>query len=353
MKDTEHSSRLLWAKSFAEGLTDGVVILDQSMQIIWWNRVAKHLLNLRRSHQNNPITEILHSPSFFDYIQSNERGTIEMPAPRAPDRMLSLLLIPYSSFSILIAQDISYRHHIDRMRQDFVANVSHEMRTPLTVIQGYLEMMQDEVVETLPHWQSYIHQMNQQMRRLESLLEDLLLLTKLQSQELSDDEITLVDVAQILFDLVEQAKVLSNNKHQFQIDINPKLHIYGHAKELESCFGNLIMNAVRYSPDGGMIDIVWSYDQTGGHFYVKDQGIGIAEKHIPRLTERFYRVDKGRSRKTGGTGLGLSIVKYVLLRHHANLYIHSELGKGSLFRCDFPANCISWQTKDKPSLSNQ
>ncbi|TNF66289.1 MAG: phosphate regulon sensor histidine kinase PhoR [Gammaproteobacteria bacterium] len=347
MKEIDQSERLVWAKSFAEGLTDGVVILDQAMQIVWWNRVAKRLLNLNKSHQNETITVILHSPSFFDYIQSNERGTIEMPAPQAPDRMLSLLLIPYSGFSILIAQDISYRHHIDRMRQDFVANVSHEMRTPLTVIQGYLEMMQDEVVETLPHWQSYIHQMNQQMRRLEFLLEDLLLLTKLQSQDLSEDEVTTVDVAQILFDLVEQAKVLSNGKHHFHIDINPNLNISGQAKELESCFSNLITNAVRYSPDGGNIDIVWSHDQAGAHFYIKDQGIGIAEKHIPRLTERFYRVDKGRSRKTGGTGLGLSIVKYVLLRHQANLYIHSDLGKGSLFRCDFPSDNVLWQKSNK------
>lgn len=341
--DNNHHERLIWAKSFADGLSDAVIILDETMHILWWNRVARHLLKLKKAYQKKEITDILHAPSFSDYLKNNERGTVEMPAPHQPDRMLSLLLIPYGSFSILIAQDISHSHHIDKMRQDFVANVSHEMRTPLTVIQGYLEMMQDEVSVSLPHWQPYIHQMNQQMRRLETLLEDLLLLTKLQSQDLSQDEITTVDVPLLLNDLVEQAKILSNQKHHFVVDINPKLQLKGQAKELESCFSNLLTNAVRYSPDGGTIKVVWSYDQKGAHFYVKDQGIGISEKHIPRLTERFYRVDKGRSRKTGGTGLGLSIVKYVLLRHHANLYIHSVPEKGSTFRCDFPPECIVWR----------
>ncbi|MCF6807036.1 phosphate regulon sensor histidine kinase PhoR [Thiotrichales bacterium 19S9-12] len=338
----DHQERLIWARSFAEGLTDGVVILDQSHQILWWNRVARALLDLKKSHQHKDITHILHSPAFLDYIQSQERGTIEMPAPKAPDRMLSLLLIPYSGFTILIAQDISHRHHIDRMRQDFVANVSHEMRTPLTVIQGYLEIMQEEVFDALPHWQPYISQMNHQMKRLESLLEDLLLLTKLQNQDLSDVETSTVSVPSLLTELIEQAKALSNHQHSFNIKIDNNLLLKGQRKELESCFGNLLTNAVRYSPDGGLIDILWTSDQTGAHFCVKDQGIGIAEKHIPRLTERFYRVDKGRSRQTGGTGLGLSIVKYVLLRHHANLYIHSDLGKGSLFRCDFPKESIIW-----------
>lgn len=337
------NERLLWAKTFAEGLSDAVIILDEQMQMVWWNRVARSLLHLKRSYRNKEVTDILHSPVFLDYIKTSERGTIEMPAPLRPDRMLSILLVPYSNFSILIAQDISHRHHIDRMRQDFVANVSHEMRTPLTVIQGYLEMMQDEVVESLPHWHSFIDQMNQQMTRLEDLLEDLLLLTKLQSQDLSQDEISTVNVAEMLESLVQSSKRLSLESHDFETDINPDLMLKGQHKELQSAFSNLLTNAIRYSPDGGKIKVKWSFDKTGAHFYVKDQGIGISEKHIPRLTERFYRVDKGRSRKTGGTGLGLSIVKYVLLRHHANLYIHSEPNKGSTFRCDFPSDLIVWQ----------
>ncbi|MFZ9035769.1 MAG: phosphate regulon sensor histidine kinase PhoR [Francisellaceae bacterium] len=326
---------LFWAKTFARGITDAVLIVDAGNNLMWFNDAAKHFLRLKSDDHGSHISNVFNVPALSDYLSEGKVSSVELPLPKHPDQMVSVILIPYGEHVILIAQDISYRHHVDRMRQDFVANVSHEMRTPLTVIQGYLEMMELEVVDQLPHWAPYIDQMNHQMSRLETLLEELLLLSRLQSHKLKDEELEEVDVPVMLARLIADMERLSNGRHVFRLEIEEGLKLKGNYKELMSCFANLLTNAVRYSPDGGEIEVGWYKDKTGRHFYVQDQGIGIADKHIPRITERFYRVDKGRSRQTGGTGLGLSIVKHVLLRHKASLFIQSEPGKGSLFRCDF------------------
>ncbi len=327
---------LFWAKTFAKGIGDSVMIIDEEGVLLWFNSAAKNFFCLSKSDQGVCISIILESPAINEYLAQGKVSTLELPLPKKPDQVLSMVLIPYGKHFLLIAQDAPYRHHVDRMRQDFVANVSHEMRTPLTVIQGYLEMMELEMVESLPHWQPYIEQMQQQMTRLEVLLEELLLLSSLQSHEVDENTLEVVDVPRMLENLIADVKRLSGDRHHFRTNIQTDLSILGNEKELNSCFGNILTNAVRYSPDGGDIRVGWYQDKTGKHFYVQDQGIGVSQKHIPRLTERFYRVDKGRSRDTGGTGLGLSIVKHVLIRHKAVLYIQSEEGEGSLFRCDFP-----------------
>ncbi|WP_119343288.1 phosphate regulon sensor histidine kinase PhoR [Facilibium subflavum] len=328
---------LFWAKTFAKGISDAVLVVDAKGTLLWFNHAAKKFFQLTKTDNGESVAVIFESPVIDEYLTQQKVSTLELPLPEKPDQVLSMVLIPYGAHFLLIGQDAAYRHHIDRMRQDFVANVSHEMRTPLTVIAGYLEMISAEVSDALPHWAPYMTQMQQQMTRLEELLEELLLLSKLQSHEVDDSKLQMVDVPLLLQGLIEDAKRLSDSRHTFSSKIEQGLLLRGNEKELKSCFGNLLTNAVRYSPDGGRIDVVWYKDKTGKHFYVKDQGIGVAQKHIPRLTERFYRVDKGRSRQTGGTGLGLSIVKHVLIRHKAVLYIQSELGQGSLFRCDFNA----------------
>ncbi len=343
-QEHELDEALFWAKIFVEGISDAVIVLNTSNQALWWNSIAGDLFGMNENiHQKEEITNIIKQVEFTQYLTEREGGTIEVPSPVMPEVMLSVVLIPSGSLILLVAQDISGRHHIDRMRQDFVANVSHEMRTPLTVIQGYLEMMQQEIPAVLPDWKESILQMQSQMGRLENLLEELLLLAKLEGSKQSGSDLYLLNISELVTLLVKDAEGLSAGRHQFTLKVDKKLYMRGNEKELRSCFGNLLSNAIRYSPDGGNIEIQWYCDKKGAYFCVKDEGLGIARKHIPRLTERFYRVDKGRSRETGGTGLGLSIVKHVLIRHQATLKAESSLRVGSRFICTFPLSVIKLQ----------
>ena len=327
---------LFWAKTFAQGITDAVVIVDQQGEVQWFNQPAKNFFQLSSAQLTQNIVEVFEFPALSTYLQQKNMSTFELPLPKKPDQILSVVLIPYDQHFLLISQDAGFRHHIERMRQDFVANVSHEMRTPLTVIRGYLELMQPDIAERLQDWLPYFEQMQQQMMRIEWLIEDLLLLSKIENHQLQGSDLETLAIAPMLFEIIESAKGLSNQQHEFDLDIDEEVSFKGNEKEINSCFSNLVINAVRYSPNGGRITVGWYQDKLGKHFYVKDQGLGIEQKHIPRLTERFYRVDKGRSPATGGAGLGLAIVKHVLIRHKASLSIQSELGKGSVFRCDFP-----------------
>lgn len=234
---------------------------------------------------------------------------------------------------------IHHIQHLERMRQDFVANVSHELRTPLTVIHGYLEsLLSQEHDETQP-WNKIFTQMHQQTLRMENLIEDLLLLSRLENQEDEAIDTKKVDVPQLLQTLTQDAIEFSgDSKHLIQLEAEKELYLVGHEDELRSLFSNIIFNAVKYTPAHGIISIRWYPFENNIYFSVKDTGIGIASEHIPRLTERFYRVDAGRSRASGGTGLGLAIAKHVLIRHLGKLEVTSELGKGSTFTCIFPMN---------------
>ena len=236
---------------------------------------------------------------------------------------------------------VSHIQHLERMRQDFVANVSHELRTPLTVIHGYLEIILDQSWDKAH--QKIFTQMQQQTTRMENLIEDLLLLSRLETPEDNQAEIKKINVPELINVILQEAKTLSNNSHVFQCNIQKELCIRGNEKELRSLFSNLIFNAVKYTPSGGQVDIEWVLHKNTACFTVKDTGIGIDVHHIPRLTERFYRVDPARSRGSGGTGLGLAIAKHVLLRHDGKLDIHSELGKGSVFTCIFPKKRFTLQ----------
>jgi two-component system phosphate regulon sensor histidine kinase PhoR len=229
---------------------------------------------------------------------------------------------------------ITHIQHLERMRQDFVANVSHELRTPLTVIHGYIETLMAQPENC--HHEKVFTQMFQQTLRMQNLIADLLLLSALESDEQKNVLMQPVEVSSLLELITEEAHALSANKHIIQLEADKKLCLLGNESELRSLFSNIIFNAVKYTPAGGNIDISWKKQQKTAIFKVEDTGIGIAKTHIPRITERFYRVDKARSRESGGTGLGLAIAKHVLIRHKGRLKISSQIGHGSTFWCIFP-----------------
>ena len=257
-----------------------------------------------------------------------------MPAPHDENRRLMVSAVRFGEGQrLVIMRDISDIHNLERIRRDFVANVSHELRTPLTVLQGYLESIRDQCPEDL---QAPIERMHGQATQMGALINDLLELARLQSDEhASEDEH--VDVPAMLAQLGGLAEELSQGAHRIGLEVDPDLKLRGIPADLESAFRNLIQNAVHYTPAGGHITVSWQDTDTGPQFSVADDGPGIPRKDIPRLTERFYRVGSDRSRKGGGTGLGLAIVKHVLNAHQARLVIRSELGAGSTFVCQFPA----------------
>jgi two-component system phosphate regulon sensor histidine kinase PhoR len=236
---------------------------------------------------------------------------------------------------------VKHIQHLERMRQDFVANVSHELRTPLTVIHGYLEALLDQDLDETKQWKKIFLQMHQQTLRMENLVENLLLLSRLESNENVSRAEQEVSVAKLLTEICAEAKELSGDAHHVvRLQMDKDLKLSGWEEELYSLFSNIIFNAVKYTAAKGRIEISWYQKNNHAYFRVQDTGIGIAEEHIPRLTERFYRVDPARSRASGGTGLGLALAKHVLLRHQATLEIQSELGKGSVFTCVFPKKRI-------------
>lgn len=232
---------------------------------------------------------------------------------------------------------VQHIQHLERMRQDFVANVSHELRTPLTVIHGYLESLLDQDLKETRQWKKIFRQMQQQSSRMENLIEDLLLLSRLETHNDHVHEEEQIDTVKLLTAIIQEAKELSaGSGHKIKFINDKNLMLIGNPAEIRSLFSNIIFNAVKYTPKNGHITIEWTIKNNQAYFKVTDTGIGIAAKHIPRLTERFYRVDPARSRASGGTGLGLAIAKHVLIRHQGKLSIHSKLGEGSVFTCNFP-----------------
>lgn len=333
-------------QSSTTAMPDAVVILGKKFKIEWFNKAASHLLGLQYPQdKGEPITNLIRSPDFGQYLANEleDNSSIRLPSPINPNMMLRISVIPYAGKQhLLLAQDITQIHRLEQVRRDFIANVSHELRTPLTVIQGFVETLRDVEDECLEEWQRPLFLMAQQTNRMRNLVEDVLLLSRLESES-AIPIAEKVPVTEILNTIYEEAQVLSGEQnHHLTLEAPEDLIIYGCAGELRSAFSNLVFNAIRYTPPGGDINIRWYKDDKGIHFEVHDTGEGIAPEHLPRLTERFYRVDVGRSRETGGTGLGLAIVKHVLHRHQGQLQVESTLGVGSTFRCDFPlARCQS------------
>lgn len=309
-----------------------------SDEIEWWNSAASGFLGFQYPRDSGQrISNLIRYPAFLDYLQSGDpQREIEMPSPVDEDITLRVRIIPYSkNRRLLVARDVTRMLRLERTRQDFVANVSHELRSPLTVVTGYLETLLD-AKNIDAESRAQLLSMNSQAERMNRIVNDLMLLSRLESEAPPDDR-NAVPVAPIIRNIVEQAEALSGGKgHDIALEVDNGLCVNGNESELYSAFSNLVFNALRYTPEGGRIRIGWQTVDGAPVFSVTDSGVGIAAHHLPRLTERFYRVDTGRSRAAGGTGLGLAIVKHVLLRHDARLEIDSEPGKGSTFACHFP-----------------
>jgi two-component system phosphate regulon sensor histidine kinase PhoR len=331
-------------------LPDGIVVLGRNDEIEWWNAAAERLLGLRRpDDRGQQIGNLLRHPAFVQHLAEEVtwHQPLLIPAPVDEAILLHTTVLPTGRKKrLLIAQDATRLHRLEQMRRDFVANVSHELRTPLTVVSGYVEsLLGHEDAHKVP-WKRALPHIYQQTRRMQRIVDDLLLLSKLELNAEQQNQ-DLVHIAPILTAIREEAVELSGEeKHRIELQMDTHLGIIGNATELHSAFSNLVSNAVRYTPRGGHIRICWYANAKGAFLSVADTGVGIEARHIPRLTERFYRVDVGRSRKSGGTGLGLAIVKHVLSRHQGELSITSEVGKGSTFTCHFPCHYFYWLNSD-------
>ena len=318
----------------AQALPDGVVILDAGNRIEWANDKAAAMLGLdARTDAGQPIGNLVRVPAFVEALAAE--GMQEVRIEGAADAALMLRLIPYAGAQkLVLCRDVTQAERVETMRRDFVANVSHELRTPLTVLVGFLETVRDLELEP-QRTRDYLGMMREQSGRMQRIVDDLLTLSILESAPPPPEE--RVRVHPLLQRLLADAHALSAGRHTISISGNALLDIVGSEQELSSAFGNLVSNAVRYTPAGGKVRLAWRDGPEGPTFSVEDTGVGIPPEHIPRLTERFYRVDRGRSRETGGTGLGLAIVKHALARHQATLSIESTLGAGSRFSARFPA----------------
>lgn len=320
-----------------DALKDGVLSIDRQGNLEWWNPSAQLLLGLSESKdKGHPVTNLLRAPEFISYFDAlHYEQPLEMSSPINDDIRIQFHITLFGNNDrLIICRDITHLHHLEVMRQDFVANASHELRTPLTVINGYLETFLDYADDVPSRWGRGLKQMHQQGLRMENIISDLLILNRLETSHSQEHQ--RVDVTEMLSGLIQEAKALSGEQnHQFILDAE-NVYLLGIYNELSSAFSNLIFNAVKYTPADCEIVIKWYGDVNGLHLEVNDNGPGIEAKHLPRLTERFYRVDPSRHADTGGTGLGLAIVKHILLHHEGHLQIESTLSKGSSFRCHFP-----------------
>jgi two-component system phosphate regulon sensor histidine kinase PhoR len=324
-----------------EALPDGVVILDAQNRIEWCNEGAGRHFGLDlRTDVGRPVINLVRQPEFAAYVEAEDYAhAIPLRSEHGGGLALSVQVIPYGEAQkLLLSRDITRLEKVETMRRDFVANVSHELRTPLTVLAGFLETVRELKLDP-QRTRDYMNLMAEQARRMQRIVDDLLALSTLESSpEPSLEE--RVNVHGLLARVKADAAALSGGRHRITLDAMEGFDIAGTESEIASAFGNLASNAVRYTPEGGTVHLIWRASQEGAEFTVEDTGVGIEPQHIARLTERFYRVDRGRSRETGGTGLGLAIVKHALMRHQATLDIQSEPGKGSRFSARFPARRV-------------
>jgi len=344
---TQLTSALDRFRHAASALPDGVVLLDNNNLIEWCNLPAEIKLGLSMKHDaGQPILYLVRNTEFGEYLKDyHEAEPIKLHSWIDPEITLEIQLVSFGdNQKLLICRDISQMEKLEHMRRDFIANVSHELRTPLTVVGGFLETLADMEGAVTEGSRGYFVLMQDQTNRMRLLIEDLLTLSQLESGATVPQDAE-IDVTALLNTVLNESRSLSNGRHILKLEVDPTLAINGSLQELHSAFGNLVSNAIRYTPEGGEITISWGMRGQEAIYSVQDTGIGIEQKHIDRLTERFYRVDRSRSRETGGTGLGLSIVKHILHRHQARLEIESEYGKGSTFSVVFPkARIVHKQT---------
>jgi two-component system, OmpR family, phosphate regulon sensor histidine kinase PhoR len=326
-------------RSAGQAMPDGVIVLDANDHIVWCNTIAELWFSLdSKKDISQPILNLVRNPDFVAYLKGgNYDEPLMLRLSRGTELVLSLRVVPYGhEEKLLLSRDVTQAEKLETMRRDFVANVSHELKTPLTVVSGFLETIVDGMVKMdEPRGKQALELMRVQTDRMLHLIEYLLTLSVLESRSTPANESS-IDVSGFMRGLYEDAKALSSGRHNVQLQSGPPVAVYGDESEINSAVGNLISNAIRYTPKGGKILLSWDLRDGECWISVQDSGIGIESRHIPRLTERFYRVDASRSRETGGTGLGLAIVKHVLTRHQGRLEVESEVGRGSIFSVVFP-----------------
>jgi two-component system phosphate regulon sensor histidine kinase PhoR len=322
-----------------EALPNAVVILGPHDEIDWANKAAREVFGLKTSDKGQRIPNLIRFPEFIRYLRArNYKESVVVPSPVDNRISLEVKVISYGAgLRLLMAQDITQFKKMELMRKDFVANVSHELRTPLTVLKGYIETLQDMDDEHSPLLTNSFIQMQGQTERMQHLVDDLLLLARLETQQ---KKTTCVNVPSLLTQICNESDTLGKLKNRIQLTLESSANIVGEEQELRSAFTNLVSNALKYSKEDSTVKVRWYEDTYFVVLTVEDNGEGIAKADIPRITERFYRVETKRQRKVNGTGLGLAIVKHVLMRHDAHLNISSELFVGSCFSCHFPIKRI-------------
>lgn len=326
------------AQSSLVALAEAVVLIDDNHQIEWWNPAAERLLGIQPLDRGRNILTILRQPAFIEYFHHIDQAPdgLKIKSNVLDEHYVQVKMTRFGGESrLLVAHDMTRMHNLEQMRKDFVDNISHELRTPLTVLSGYIETFTDQE-DMNPRWKRAFEQMQSQTRRMNALVNDLLLLSRLENEKtIAKNQI--IDMPSLMNQLFDDAHAYNiDYGHTLNLDIDSHCDLIGSDMELASAFSNLITNAIKYTPKGGTITIGWHDDGEHGYFSVQDTGIGIDPKHLPRLTERFYRVDSARSRQTGGTGLGLAIVKHVLMQHNAHLEVESKENNGSTFKAVFP-----------------
>ncbi|HEV7166272.1 MAG TPA: phosphate regulon sensor histidine kinase PhoR [Gammaproteobacteria bacterium] len=349
-RDRERKRRIAYLlrefRNSTSAMPDAVVVVDALWEIIWFNDAASRLLGLRPgSDLGRRIGNLIRHPDFVGYLRHGDfEEPVNIPAPAAPGVHIALSIVPYGSDQrLLLARDVTRLHRLEEMRRDFVANASHELRSPLTVVSGYLDAMRADA-RLEGDWGAPLAEMEHQMLRMSAIIKDLLELSRLET-EAREAPFAPVDVPALLQRVQRESQALGYGPRDVSVQIGEPLWILGAESELYSAFSNLVFNAMRYTPDSGKVLIRWAANGEGATLSVSDTGVGIASEHLPRLTERFYRVDRSRNRDSGGTGLGLAIVKHVLQRHAAELDVESEPGKGSTFTCSFPVERVTREAR--------
>ncbi|WPC73564.1 phosphate regulon sensor histidine kinase PhoR [Vibrio porteresiae] len=347
-KRKELSNLIRRFRNGAESLPDAVVVFRSEGNIVWCNRLAQHLLGFHwPDDSGQPISNLIRTPDFIKYLQKDDfTEPLEMRSPLNVERSLELRIVPYTEGEhLMVVRDVTQLKQLEGMRRNFFANVSHELRTPMTVLQGYLEMTEDPDMLVGPMWTKAHGVMSQQLARMNSLVNQLLTLSKIEASPMHelDQE---VKVPMMLEILEKEAQSLSGDAgHIFRFEVDKKLTVLGDEDQLRSAISNLVYNAVKYTPPGASITVKWFESKQGACLEVIDTGDGIEPQHLHRLTERFYRVDKARSRDTGGSGLGLAIVKHALSHHDSRLEIQSEVGVGSKFSFILPKRLVIHDNK--------
>lgn len=327
-------------QDMTSALSDGVILVDNRDNIEWWNLAAQRLIGFHDVDRGHRLINIIRNPRFITYFENRDYGApLELESLRREGQFLEFDIHMFGQGErLVVVRDVSRVRRLEQMRKDFVSNVSHELRTPLTVIKGYIETLLD-APDTTTAWRGALPQMLQQSDRMTALVHDLITLSRLETDQTESKPLP-VSVAPLIRNIIADAKAMGGDRHDFAFTGDTSVALLGSEQELHSALSNLIYNAVKYSPEGGKIAVDISLTQRECVISVSDTGVGIDPKHLPRITERFYRVDEGRSSTMGGTGLGLAIVKHVLMRHDAELKIESKPGSGSTFSCRFPVSRV-------------